>query len=152
MTLPYLEHALYGILLILLGCATYTDLKKRLIYDRFILIGALAAIGIRAIERPEPWWNYLLTSIITLFILLLIATVTGEQSIGGGDIKLFAMLGLAVGFQTFLVLFFLSHILAGLYFLVRKLISWKETGRKTEIPFAPFITVGLILIYIGKIQ
>ncbi|MFC7443329.1 prepilin peptidase [Laceyella putida] len=142
-----IEHALYLILIGLLIAATVTDLKHRLIYDRFVVIGLVAAVIARLITRPEPWWNYLLTGIVVFLILYVIAVVTDERSIGGGDVKLFGMLGLALGFKPFLFIFFSSHLLAAVYLLILKLVRWKTVGRKTEFPFAPFILLGTVLTY-----
>lgn len=145
MILP--EHILYIIMIGLLIAATITDLKEKLIYDRFIAIGMVAAIIIRSFYRIEPWWNYLLTGLSVFIILLFIAAITQERSIGGGDVKLFAMLGLAFGWEPFILIFLLSHVLAAIYIGSLKLIRWREVDRHSEFPFAPFILVGTILTY-----
>jgi leader peptidase (prepilin peptidase) / N-methyltransferase len=143
-----IEHGLYLVLIGLLIAATVTDLKYRLIYDRFVVIGIVAAVLARLFERPEPWWNYVLTGFVVFLILYVIAVVTDERSIGGGDVKLFGMLGLALGFQPFLLIFFSSHLLAALYLLIVKLVRWNQVGRKTEFPFAPFILLGTVFTYV----
>ncbi len=141
------EHILYLILIFLLIAATITDLKERLIYDRFIVIGMISAIIIRLIHRPEPWWNYLLTGIGVLTVLTVIAALTHERSIGGGDVKLFAMIGLAVGWEPFVFIFLVSHVLAALFVLALKLVRGKAVSRHSEFPFAPFILMAAILSY-----
>lgn len=143
-----IEHGLFLIIIGLLIAATVTDLKYRLIYDRFVVLGIVVAVIARLIERSQPWWNYLLTGVIVFLILYVIAVVTDERSIGGGDVKLFGMLGLAFGFEPFLLIFFSSHLLAALYLLVLKLVRLKEVSRKTEFPFAPFILIGTVLTYV----
>lgn len=142
------EHLLYWALFILLGAATYTDLKERLIYDRFVIAGLVIAIVFRVFYRPEPWWDYLLTGLGALLVLLLIAALTNEQSIGGGDVKLFAMLGIAVGWKSFFLIFFLSHVFAAFFMGVRKLVKWKTVDWKSEFPFAPFIFLATVFTYL----
>lgn len=139
------EHVLYLALIALLIAATVTDLRERLIYDRFVLIGLIVAIFIRTFYRPEPWWTYLLTGVGVFVVLFIIAAITQERSIGGGDVKLFAMLGLAVGWEPFLMIFILSHVIAAFYILFLKLIRWKHVTGKSEFPFAPFILIATIL-------
>ncbi|PTM54779.1 prepilin peptidase [Desmospora activa] len=141
------EHLLYWILIGLLIAATISDLRERLIYDRFILIGLVSAIIIRFFHHPEPWWNYLLTGVIVLIILTIIAALTNERSIGGGDVKLFAMIGFAVGWEAFFWIFLLSHVLAAIFMLALKFFRWSKIGRHSEFPFAPFILAGTVLIY-----
>lgn len=146
------ELVLYWILIGLLIAATITDIKKRIICDRFIVIGLVASMMIRIFERTEPWWNYLLTGLGSFFILYMIAVITDEQSIGGGDVKLFGMLGLATGFKSFIVIFLGSHLLAALYLGIFKLVRWKQVGWKTEFPFAPFMLAATLLYYLWKFQ
>ncbi|PMB04284.1 hypothetical protein CEN49_21090 [Fischerella thermalis CCMEE 5273] len=141
------EHLLYWALIVILIAATITDLKKRLIYDRFVIIGVIATVLIRLIHRPEPWWNYILTGFIILIVLTLISAITNERSIGGGDVKLFAMIGLAVGWEPFFWIFLLSHVLALIAVLIVKLFRWSSIGRYTEFPFAPFILLSVVIVY-----
>lgn len=145
-----LEPVLYWILIGLLIGATVTDLRERLIYDRFIVIGIAAAVLVRLFDRPEPWWNYFLTGVVSFLVLYVIAVVTNERSIGGGDVKLFGMLGFAVGFEPFLIIYLGSHLLAALHLGAVKLVRWKKIGWKTEFPFAPFILVAMLMCYIWK--
>jgi leader peptidase (prepilin peptidase)/N-methyltransferase len=143
--MPWSEQLVYAVMIILMIASTITDLKERLIYDRFILIGVLFSIIFRIFYRTEPWWEYLVTGVGALFILATVAAITGGTAIGGGDIKAFAMIGLALGFIQFLYIFLISHVLAAVFMFLVKLYKWKEVKRDTEFPFAPFILLGLII-------
>lgn len=142
------EHLIYLTLLGILIAATITDLKYRLIYNRFVLIGIVVTGVIRIFSHPKPWWDYVLTGFGVFIVLYLIAVFTDERSIGGGDVKLFGMMGLALGWEPFFIIFLLSHVLAAVYVLGLKIIHWKETNRKTEFPFAPFILLATLIAYI----
>lgn len=142
------EHLIYLTLLGILIAATITDLKYRLIYNRFILIGIVVTGVIRIFAHPKPWWDYVLTGFGVFIVLYLIAVFTDERSIGGGDVKLFGMMGLALGWEAFFIIFMLSHVLAAIYVLVLKIRYWKSTHRKTEFPFAPFILLATFIAYI----
>jgi leader peptidase (prepilin peptidase) / N-methyltransferase len=145
------EHFLYIVLILLLIGATITDLRERLIYDRFVVIGLITAVIVRLFHRPEPWWDYLLTGLGVFIVLMTIAAWTDERSIGGGDVKLFAMIGFAVGWKVFFSIFLLSHVLAAMYVLFLKLLRWNSITGKSEFPFAPFILVGTLLNYGGVV-
>src|SRR5690554_3239111 len=141
------EHFVFVVLIIVLIFATITDLRERLIYDRFVLVGLGAVAAVRFFFREEPWWDYLLTGLGVTFALATVAVVTGGKAIGGGDIKVFGLIGLALGFEKFLLVFILSHLLAALYILVRRLFRRGRATGETSIPFAPYILAGVILSY-----
>ncbi|MBO2533795.1 MAG: prepilin peptidase [Thermoactinomycetaceae bacterium] len=141
------EHFVFVVLIIVLIFATITDLRERLIYDRFVLVGLGAVAAVRFFFREEPWWDYLLTGVGVTFALATVAVMTGGKAIGGGDIKVFGLIGLALGFEKFLLVFILSHLLAALYILARKLLRREKIKGEAEIPFAPYILAGLILSY-----
>ncbi len=142
--MPWHEQLVYAVMILLMIASTITDLKERLIYDRFIIAGILFSVIFRIFYRTEPWWEYLATGFGVLFILATIAALTGGKAIGGGDIKAFAMIGLALGFTPFLYIFLISHILAAVFMFLVKLYKRKEVKKDTEFPFAPFILLGLI--------
>ncbi|GGE21602.1 hypothetical protein GCM10011571_24620 [Marinithermofilum abyssi] len=141
------EHLLYMTLILLLTYATYTDLKERLIYDRVVIGGVLAALIFHLWEPQPPWLEYLFTGIGVLFGLATIAVLTGGSAIGGGDIKVFAMIGFALGFEGFFIVFSISHVLAALYMIGVKLIRSQSVKWGTEFPFAPFILLGILITY-----
>ncbi|MFC4075484.1 prepilin peptidase [Salinithrix halophila] len=140
-------HLLFGALVVILLAATYTDLRERLIYDRFVLSGLVFALGVHLYHNDLPWSEYLLTGVGAFLFLAVVAVLTKGSAIGGGDIKLFAMIGFMLGLQWFLWIFILSHVLAGLFIMGAKLFFPKKFTFKTEFPFAPFILSGTIGTY-----
>ena len=71
----------------------------------------------------------------------------GRESLGDGDIKLMAVIGLSLGIiDSFVTLFFASVI--ALIFSIITLSKHKDG----VIPFGPFLIMGaLIMIYFGSI-
>ena len=74
-------------------------------------------------------------------IIYLYKTFKKIDGMGFGDAKLMAGIGLLFGWQSIPFILFVSSIL-GLIFVVPSLIKKQKTMR-TEIPFGPFIIVGL---------
>jgi len=71
------------------------------------------------------------------------ARVLKQEAMGGGDIKLIAMVGAFLGWHNVLLTIFLASLsgaAVGLTFMVLK--GW---GRKTPIPFGPFLALGAVL-------
>ncbi len=141
------EHIVFIVLMILLIFATITDLRERIIYDRIIVFGTLFSILFRLWFQAGPWWEYVLTGLGALFILATIAIFTDGRAIGGGDIKLFGMIGLMLGWQDFFYIFLFSHIKAAVFMLILSLYKRKSIDLKAEFPFAPFILAGTVLTY-----
>lgn len=67
-----------------------------------------------------------------------------EDAFGGGDIKLFAALGLFLGWQKTLLTLFIASISAAAIGLAAARAKGEKTAGK-EIPFGPFIAAGAFL-------
>ena len=59
---------------------------------------------------------------------------------GGGDVKLGAMLGAFLGWKVALLSIFVAVLLGGV--LALGLLASRTTGRKDPIPFGPFLATG----------
>jgi len=66
--------------------------------------------------------------------------LTGREGMGGGDVKLGAMLGAFLGWKVALLSIFLAVLLGGIVAVV--LLGSRTTGRKDPIPFGPFLAAG----------
>ncbi|MBU9711016.1 prepilin peptidase [Evansella tamaricis] len=128
----------------LLVIITISDLKTMLIPDKILIFFLFLFIGLRIYHPLTPWWDSLLGAVVGFSILLLLAIVS-KGGMGGGDIKLFAVIGLILGlYGVIITLFFASLIgaIAGSIGLIRK-----KATRKTPIPFGPFIAIGATFSY-----
>jgi Flp pilus assembly protein protease CpaA len=85
--------------------------------------------------------DYLMLILPLLIILCFFLVFIFTNGIGGGDIKLFVLLSLTVGFYTPFIMI-LSFLLAGIYGYILK---------KKEIRLAPFITVSFLIILLTQI-
>ena len=131
-------------LISLLIIITVSDLKYMLIPDKILVVFA----GIFLVERIfiplTPWWDSLLGAVIGFSLLLLIAIVS-KGGMGGGDIKLFAVLGLVVGTKTVLLSFFLATFYGAIFGLIGMLFNMVK--KRKPIPFGPFIAIGTLTAY-----
>ena len=103
----------------------------------------------------HPWTHWALGGLvgfgIPYGITWLFYKVRGKIGMGGGDIKLYAALGLYLGPQQIVVNIFLSCFLGSLVGLV--LIFSKRAGRETPIAFGPFIVIAaLFQIFFPRLQ
>jgi leader peptidase (prepilin peptidase)/N-methyltransferase len=99
------------------------------------------------------WWTPLIGMVTGSGLLLLIA-IAGmliyktDDAMGMGDVKLFAPIGLLLGWKLCLAALFISVLLAGFSSIFLMLI--RKKGRKDTIPFGPFIvTAAYITMLFG---
>ncbi|MEH7010531.1 prepilin peptidase [Neobacillus niacini] len=121
-----------------------SDINYMLIPDKILIWFAGIFLLERIIWPLTPWWDSLLGA-GTGFLLLLIIALVSKGGMGGGDIKLYALLGLVLGFKLVLLSFFISTLFGaviGSLALVFKIIK-----RKQPIPFGPFIAAGTLTAY-----
>lgn len=123
---------------------TITDLKTMLIPDKVLLVFFILFIILRTISPLTPWWDSLVGGAAGFIILFLLAVVS-KGGMGGGDIKLFGVIGIVLGFYKVLLTLFFSSLI-GAIFGLNKLIK-NEATRKSAIPFGPFIAVGALISY-----
>jgi leader peptidase (prepilin peptidase)/N-methyltransferase len=77
---------------------------------------------------------------------------TGRSGLGGGDIKLLAMLGAFLGLQGVVVTIFVSSILGSLsgivYAATQASGSPERNLLKVAIPYGPFLVIGGLYFYL----
>lgn len=138
----------YLCLTALLVAMSFIDLDTYRIPDRLVLFGFLAGTAFHILA---PFINYLdaLLGFVLgggLFFLIALASRGG---MGGGDIKLAALIGFFLGWRLVLVAAFLASLLAAITGIM--LIVLKKKRKKDSIPFGPFLALGTLLsIFIGR--
>jgi len=75
--------------------------------------------------------------------LFFLVAVLSRGGMGGGDIKLVAMIGAFLGWQAVLVTIFLGAMLGAVIGIGLMLL--KQKGRKDPIPFGPFLALGAFI-------
>jgi Flp pilus assembly protein protease CpaA len=69
--------------------------------------------------------------------------ITGQEGMGGGDIKLLAMIGAVVGWQGILFTIFAGSFLGcavGIALMIKD-----RKGMKLAVPFGPFLSLGAVI-------
>ncbi|MEW6584228.1 MAG: prepilin peptidase [Nitrospirota bacterium] len=135
---------------------TFIDLDFQIIPDRITLPGIPIGLVAGAFFLPDPFMRYsdlgLKASVIGFIagggLFYLVATVS-RGGMGGGDIKMMAMVGALTGWKSVLLTTFLGSLsgsLVGIFLMI-----FKGKGRKTKIPFGPFLALGALLtLFFGQ--
>lgn len=121
-----------------------SDITYMLIPDKILIVFAGIFLLERLIVPLTPWWDSLLGAVIG-FTLLLVIAIVSKGGMGGGDIKLFALIGFVLGTKTMLLSFFLATLFGGIVGGIALL--FKLIERKKPIPFGPFIALGTLVAY-----
>jgi leader peptidase (prepilin peptidase)/N-methyltransferase len=133
-----------AIFLAALLAITMIDLEHQIIPDVISLPGILAGCIASLATGRVHWLDSILgialgAGIIT--VILLVGTWwAGQQAMGGGDIRLAAMLGAFLGWKVLIFSLFLASFLGGIIGLI--LLGTGLRGRKDPIPFGPFLAAG----------
>ena len=123
---------------------TVADLKYMIIPDKVLLVFSVIFIIERFFIPLHPWWNSLLGAVVG-FTLLLIIAIVSKGGMGGGDIKLFAVIGFVLGIKLLFVAFFLSTFLGTIGGLIGMALG--KSKKKQPIPFGPYIALGTLIAY-----
>ncbi|MGB7606077.1 MAG: prepilin peptidase [Lutisporaceae bacterium] len=138
----------YAVLTSLLVIITLIDLKTQEIPDELIIFGLITGLLLNLYDIKLNMLQGIMGFLLGGGTFLIIAMVT-RGAMGGGDIKLMAVLGLFLGWKMVILVALLSFLLGAIISLV--LIIAKIKGRKDYIPFGPFIaTAALITIFHGS--
>ncbi|WP_409301955.1 prepilin peptidase [Peribacillus sp. SCS-155] len=136
----FVSLALVSLLMIIF----VTDIKYMLIPDKILLFFAVVFLFLRIFYPLAPWWDSLLGAAVGFGLLLLIAIVS-RGGMGGGDIKLFAVLGLVLGTKHVLLGFMFSTFYGAIFGVAGMLLG--KVKKKNPIPFGPFIVFGALTAY-----
>lgn len=124
------------ICLIMLCCwFSYTDITERRISNKLTYPAILSLLVLRIGFNPEYLWGLVPGAL--LFLVFMIS----PRSLGAGDVKLVALLGLGIGLERAVLALLMMCIFVFLCQGGRKLLS-VET--QISVPLAPFLTAGLL--------
>jgi leader peptidase (prepilin peptidase)/N-methyltransferase len=129
---------------------TFIDLELRIIPDEVnfaaIFLGFACSLGFgpqaRFLAGREWWWlEVLLASIGAAIFLLLPAILTRGRGMGAGDVKLVLALGAFLGAPVAVGLMagFVVALVPSVVLIARR---GMRAGRKSKIPFGPFLAIG----------
>jgi leader peptidase (prepilin peptidase)/N-methyltransferase len=132
---------------------TFVDLEHRIIPDVISLPGIVVGFASSFFLRWLGWQDSLIGILAGGGSLLLVAygyqLVTRKEGMGGGDIKLLAMMGAFLGWRAVPFIIFASSLVGSVVGITLMLAQKKDS--KLAIPFGPFLAFGAILyIFFGK--
>ncbi|MFF3023460.1 prepilin peptidase [Gottfriedia sp. NPDC057948] len=121
-----------------------SDVNYMIIPNRILLFFLFIFSFERIVFPLDPWWSSIVGA-IGAFVVLLLINLISKGGMGGGDIKLFSVLGIILGWELTLIAFMLACFLGSIYGVV--VILSGKLKRSNPIPFGPFIAMGGLISY-----
>ncbi|MEO8437103.1 MAG: A24 family peptidase [Chloroflexota bacterium] len=122
----------------LIGISVY-DVRRRRIPNTAIYPAVAIALVVSFLRPDGPWWSFVLAGISAAAFFVVLSSVS-NGAMGGGDIKLAALIGLVAGWPGVLVAVFVAFAVGAAAGLV--LMALGRLGRREPLPFAPALAVG----------
>jgi leader peptidase (prepilin peptidase)/N-methyltransferase len=138
--------AVYAMLVSTLLVVALIDYDHKIIPNIITLPGMVIGLGLTIYVLPITLVDSLLGLLLGGSLFYLIAFLT-KGGMGGGDIKLIAMIGAFLGWPGALFTIFSGALLGSLVGIVLMLLGRK--GRKDKVPFGPFLSCGSILFILS---
>lgn len=119
----------------------YIDLDHYIILNVIVLPVAVIGLGANIAISPDRWLEYLAAGLMSATFFFIVA-VLKPGGMGMGDVKLAGMLGFFLGraVLTGLFLGFLIGAVTGVALMAAGI-----KGRKSRIPFGPFLAIGAVI-------
>ncbi len=148
------HHSAAGIalgvaLMLIVVPAALIDLEYRIIPNQITGLGALLALVIGLALDPAGEPGRLIAGLAAGGFLLL-AALAYPGGMGMGDVKLAAVMGLFLGraVAPAIMIALIAGVLFGAVIVARK---GAQAGRKTAVPFGPFLALGAVVaVYAGE--
>ncbi|MBA9025737.1 prepilin peptidase [Peribacillus huizhouensis] len=121
-----------------------SDIVYMIIPNKVLLFFVPIVLVARLVVPLDPLWDMFVGAVVGFGLLFFIAVIS-KGGMGGGDVKLFFVLGLVLGLKLTILTFALATFLGALYG-VAGMIRGKYKKRQ-PIPFGPFIAIGALLSY-----
>lgn len=125
----------------------WIDLQHQIIPDIIslpgIILGFLFSIASPALTWQDSLYGLLLGGGVLYLIALFYYLWKKQEGMGGGDIKLLAMIGAFLGWQSLPFVIFgssLSGSIIGILAMIKQ-----RKGGKTRIPFGPFLSLAALV-------
>jgi len=142
-----IQTLIYIILSSALIIIAFIDLNEQIVPDVIslpgIVIGSIISSFVTYISFINSALGILAGGGIILTIGLAGSVIFKKEAMGGGDVKLVAMIGAFLGWRYIIISLFLGFFLGALAGII--LILSKIKSREDVIPFGPFIVLGSLI-------
>ena len=141
------QSVIYAVFFSALLVVSYIDLDYQIIPDAITLPGIALGVVAAVMALPIGLLDSVLGLLLGGGVLFSLAWASpylfGKEGMGGGDIKLLAMIGAFLGWKPVLLTMLIGAILGAIVGVA--LIALKVLRRDQYLPFGPFLAFGAII-------
>jgi leader peptidase (prepilin peptidase)/N-methyltransferase len=150
---PSLSYLIYFLFVAVLIVITAIDLYHQIIPDVISLPGMGVGLLSSLILSDIDFLNSLLGILLGGGSLFLVGTlyqwIFKREGMGGGDVKLLAMIGAFLGWKAVILTILISSLVGSLVGVM--IIVLKGKDFKYAIPFGPFLSLGAVIsLFLGE--
>ncbi len=146
---PRHQYIIYLIFHASLLIITFIDLHHKIIPDVISLPGIAVGFLYSLLPGPPSWMDsaigILAGGLGLMAVAMAFELITGKEGMGGGDIKLLAMIGAWLGWKALPFVVLISSVAGTIIGGGALLITKKELGAR--IPFGPFLALGAVVYF-----
>jgi leader peptidase (prepilin peptidase)/N-methyltransferase len=139
-----LQAAIYYVLVCALLVVSVIDLHHRIIPDIITLpgipLGLVASLAIDSLSISDALVGMAAGGGSLWAVAWIYRAITGKTGMGGGDIKLMAMIGALLGLEGVVFTIFVASALGSVVGLTVMLCT--RSNLKLAVPFGPFLSLG----------
>ncbi|HLR64023.1 MAG TPA: A24 family peptidase [Pseudogracilibacillus sp.] len=132
------------LLMSMLAIVFITDINYMLIPNRVLYFFLPFFIVLRILSPLDPIYDALIGGIVGYFLIAIIIIIS-NGGMGAGDMKLFGVLGIVLGWKLTLLTFFFATLFGAVVGIILRLT--KKNNKNEPIPFGPHIVLGTIVTY-----
>lgn len=144
---------IFGIILLI----SIYDLKHFIIPDPFLIVFAIFSLVYILLTGPSIWMH-LVTGVVLILPFLAIFVFSKGKWLGFGDVKYIGVIGFFLGASQGISAVVLAFWIGALFALVGLALKYlkphfgllmlpKDLTIKSEIPFGPFLSIGIIISF-----
>lgn len=136
----------------ILIAVTFIDLEHRIIPDVLSLGGLGLGLLTSWMILDPGWQNALIGGVLGFISFYALAWIyyrfSGRAGLGGGDIKLLAMIGAFLGPAGVFATVFISSVFGSIIGIIWAFASKQKDMMKLSIPYGPFLVFGALYYYL----
>lgn len=154
------SQAVHTLIQLVIACLllviTIYDIKHKIIPDSFVFTFAFFAL-VQLFIGGNTWWHVptlwqLLAGPILALPFALIWLFSRGQWMGLGDAKLILGIGWLLGISAGINALALAFWIGALVSVIWMLVAYKKFKKNTEIPFGPYLILGMYLVLLFGIK
>ncbi len=128
---------------------TFIDIDVQLIPNNLLIISILPIIAFILFSQSNSYLSHISGAILLALLFLIIGyfgkLIYKVDSMGMGDVKYAAVIGLLLGWEKGILAFIIAFFSAAVIIVIVSM--YKKLSRKQRIPFGPFLSIGCFVAF-----